>query len=147
MSKLGEWTPEIEARVEALLAEGLSTAAVAKRLTEEGFPTTKNAILGRRFRKSVAAGHVPLAKRPAPTRKGEIPPTGCRWIEGKPAGLNTVWCNAPVARPGFSYCAKHMAIAWRPAPTLAERAAGKEALALGPGFAVLRKPKRAGVAA
>ena len=38
---------------------------------------------------------------------------GCRWIEGEPAPLKPgMFCCAPPARPGGSWCTRHHKIVW-----------------------------------
>ena len=121
-----EWTPEIEARMEALRADGLSWAAVAGRLTEEGFPTTKNVLLGRTFRKRKdelrTTAVLAMTPKPLPIAKGKR--DGCRYIEGDPAGASTVYCDAPLPKPGLPYCAGHMAICYRGKPDAQENLSG-----------------------
>jgi GcrA cell cycle regulator len=41
------------------------------------------------------------------------PARACRYIAGQPAGLATVYCDAPT-RPGSSYCPHHHARCWVP---------------------------------
>lgn len=52
---------------------------------------------------------VPAAvKKRATTTRGE----GCRWIEGEPAGRNTVYCNQPRV-VGRAWCPEHYARVYR----------------------------------
>jgi hypothetical protein len=43
------------------------------------------------------------------TPRADLPPTGCRWIDGDPDGIATRWCDKPLPSPLESYCATHRA--------------------------------------
>lgn len=122
---LTTWGEEADALLTSLWLEGeLSAAKVAARLTESGFPATKNTVLGRVFRMRQAgtldaplrqAATRGLARTPRRITTGELPPTGCRWIEGEARGFDSAWCDKPAAVPGCSWCAEHIQRVFRKA--------------------------------
>ena len=114
------WTDEHDAILRDEWSKGTSARQIAAILTEQGFSQTKNGILGRAHRKGLAA-HVnankgrprkPVIIRPDFSRP--LAPTGCRYIHGDAAGWQSKWCDAPLADPDGSWCAKHRAKVFRP---------------------------------
>lgn len=108
------WTDETDALLKAEWSKGTSAREIARILTEQGFPQTKNGILGRAFRTGL--GRHPSAWEQLP-EKPPLPdltkPTGCRWIDGDAAGWQSKWCDAPVSNPTESWCAVHRDIVFR----------------------------------
>ncbi len=116
------WTEEADAILKAEWAKGTAARQIAAILTEQGFPQTKNGILGRAHRKKL--GKHEGASKPRtlifrPDFSKPLAPTGCRWIEGDAAGWQSKWCDAPAADPTESWCELHRAIVVRP-KTMAE---------------------------
>ena len=46
--------------------------------------------------------------------KAVLPRHPCRWIEGEPRGVRTVYCDAP-SEPGKDWCPVHYAVCYQPA--------------------------------
>lgn len=105
--------------------EKVSATKIAAELADAGFFVTRSAVLGRihRLRKAgkmEVPAHVPMA---ADTRRIRLLPLrpfgarperdGCRFIEGEPAGVATVFCDAPKPLAALPYCAAHMLICYR----------------------------------
>jgi GcrA cell cycle regulator len=105
--------------VDRLLAQGLTTAAVARRVN-----VTKNAVVGKVSRtprlRSTMRGRDTKSQLAAsyPTLNWNYPPHGgCHWPEGDPGDLDFHFCGAPVATPGRPYCEEHERRAYNPKPT------------------------------
>lgn len=115
------WTPEREQELRALHAEGLTCHQIGQRFSRDattihqrlrrmglsarvGLPKAQ-ASLERRAR----PGRVPDA--PAPTTGGvpfiDLAAHHCRAPLGAPHEVARLFCGAPVARPGGSWCAYH----------------------------------------
>ena len=84
----------------------------------EHLGVTRNAVIGFADRNG-------LAKTPKPQRRafdqlesliaGDH--RGCRWIEGEPVPLRPgMFCGAPVAAVGSSWCAEHSKVVWGGVP-------------------------------
>lgn len=105
----GIWTAERIAELHRLWAEGHSTAQIARMLG-----CGKNAVMSKAHRLRLPSRPNPVGVRSADP-KPELRPVqtshhrGCQWIHGQPAGAETRFCGAPVARPGCSWCAAHLA--------------------------------------
>ena len=114
------------------LAMGLTKNAIVGRAQRLGLPGRPSPILQpvakpdadpkpRRLdaRRAVTLRPAPAAVAPVvpappalPARlAGSRPGRACRYIAGQPAGLATVYCDAPTQR-GSSYCPHHHAICW-----------------------------------
>lgn len=136
-----DWSDEINETLAALWAEGMTTAKIAEVLSERFKirpPLTKNAIVGKKNRLGLTSRESPIrvadpAKPRLPsaaTRKAaakaavevainEPPPLpmtvgpvrSCCWPIGEPKQKGFHFCDAP-SRPGRSYCADHMRIAY-----------------------------------
>lgn len=108
------------------VALGLSKNAIVGRAHWLGLPGRPSPILSPRTAAEPAPkprGAPPVrvtlprpALSPAPARPalparlaGSRPGRSCRFIAGSPAGLATVYCDAPT-QPGSSYCPHHHAI-------------------------------------
>jgi len=125
------WTPEYDAILREEWSKGTAARDIAAILTAAGFSQTRNGILGRAHRKGLAR-HInantkgrPPKPRPAiirPDFSKPLAPTGCRYIHGDAAGWQSKWCDAPLADPDGSWCARHRAIVFRP-QNIAETAA------------------------
>jgi hypothetical protein len=68
------------------------------------------------------------ATTPAGLRDADM--RGCRWIDGEATPLRSgMYCSAPPARPGSSWCAEHRGIVWtasrRRSPTLRKSGAAR----------------------
>ena len=98
------WTKDWDAKMLDLLDSGVRARAVADRLTAEGFPATKNAVLGRSFRLRAKRTEVPFA---------ETTNRQCMWIE-KDAKDNPVMCCGKKTALGQPWCPDHYSICFRP---------------------------------
>lgn len=111
---VARWTEEHDELLKAEWAKGTPAREIAALLTAQGFPQTKNGILGRAHRKRLPRhenAHEPVVKK-APVDLTK--PTGCRWIDGDAAGWQSKWCDAPLADPAESWCEVHRSIVFRP---------------------------------
>jgi GcrA cell cycle regulator len=90
---------------------------IAADLTDAGYPSTRNTVLGRLFRKGLC--------KPTPSARGprSKEPTmvtdmtmfdGCRWPIGEVGKPGFHFCCVPAVIPGKPYCAEHCAKAYRP---------------------------------
>jgi len=111
------WTDATDAILEAEWAKGTSARDIAAMLTAQGFPQTRNGILGRAHRKKLGkhenANNGRPLKRPAiirPDFSKPLAPTGCRFIHGDAAGWQSKWCDAPLADPDGSWCTRHQRV-------------------------------------
>ena len=102
------WTTQHDRILEAGHKAGKFARDIAAELTAAGYPATKNTVLGRVFRN----GWSSITAKPAPVDL--TVPTGCRWIHGEAAGFQSKWCDAPISRPGESWCEEHRARVFRP---------------------------------
>ncbi len=113
----GRWTAEIDALMLDLLDKGWSAAAIADRLSEGGFPTTRNSVIGRLFRLREMGNEIALSlARPKPEPKPkpvDLGPNGCRWPIGDPGQPDFRFCEAPAVVLGKPYCSPHCALAYR----------------------------------
>lgn len=115
------WTPEQDARLRELDAEGTAYAEIARQ-----FGVTKNTIVGRAYRLRLPGRKRPRRPRRAPL---ELVPTGagtCRFIEGDPRHAKhgtDIWCGEPVAAIGEPYCPGHRSLCWTGKPVPPKRAA------------------------
>ena len=117
------WGESEDAFLRQEWAKGTTTTAIAKLLTWRGFVVSKNGVIGRANRIGLPAhtlapnrSQVPLARRLLPlVRPWEKPrKEGCRYIEGEPNGVNTIWCDAPTGEdPGEPYCPRHQSVCYR----------------------------------
>lgn len=116
------WTPETDDLLRAEWSKGTPARQIATMLTSQGFPQTKNGILGRAHRKKLGKHENANCGRPRkikpviirPDFSKPLAPTGCRYIHGDAAGWRSKWCDAPVAEIDGSWCAKHQTIVFRP---------------------------------
>lgn len=79
---------------------------IRRRSAANGAPPPK--VPAARQSRSKRAARLAAAKALATTTRGE----GCRWIEGEPAGRNTVYCNQPRV-VGRAWCPEHYARVYR----------------------------------
>lgn len=121
------WTPERDAELKRLRAEGVSVSKIG-----EALGVSRNAIAGRLFRLGLTEpSKNPIIPKPKPirgrvahkerpdassVRMADLTKSQCRWPlwNNKDGGGPDFWsCGHPVA--GGVYCAAHMAVAFRPA--------------------------------
>lgn len=128
------WTTEAKGYLQSLWMEGKSARDIATAfgLRFACAPPTRNAVLGTAHRMGLPKRASPI--RPNPERQAaakrvvdrsavksgpglmDLSSCMCRWPHGHPNRPATFhFCGATVARPGLSYCADHMARAYRPA--------------------------------
>lgn len=114
---VARWAPEHDELLRAEWAKGTPAREIAALLTAQGFPQTKNGILGRAHRKKLGKHENAFTPRPVrfrPDFSKPLPPNGCRWIDGDAAGWQSKWCDAPIADPAESWCEVHRSIVFRP---------------------------------
>lgn len=100
------WTPRRIAALANLVADGLTSKEIAKRI---GDGCTKNMVIGRMHRTGGQLLVAPL--QPPPTldqrlRFDRVQQRGCVWIIGDPQA-EWEWCGAKLEMPGMPYCAHH----------------------------------------
>jgi hypothetical protein len=123
------WTSHHESILLAGHAASKSARAIAAELTEAGYPSTKNTVLGRLFRKGLCK---PKHQKEPTMVMDPAMFDGCRWPIGEVGTAGFRFCCDPHPLPGRPYCARHHAIAYRPRDEKA---------------AVAPKPQRAGTVA
>lgn len=117
MSPAPRWTDEFDAILKDEWSKGTPARQIAEILTAQGFPQTKNGILGRAHRKGLPKHKDASERRDVPPSiirpdfSKPLAPTGCRYIHGDAAGWQSKWCDAP-ERPGSSYCDAHHFQCW-----------------------------------
>lgn len=120
------WDAEADAVLLAGWKANLTARSIAAKLTETGFPTTKNGVLGRLFRlrqdgeemglRQAATRGLPEVKQPWWKLFMDQDKDGCRYPEGDPSTDAFRFCDEP-RRQGSSYCTHHHSIAWvKPEP-------------------------------
>jgi GcrA cell cycle regulator len=106
------WTSDRVAELEALRAQGMSTAAIGRRMG-----ITKNAVVGKINRDAMRSRDVKSQLKskstPKPKSRSVVPWSypphgGCHWPEGDPSDPNFHFCGAPVITPGRLYCEEHV---------------------------------------
>jgi hypothetical protein len=105
------WTSHHESILLAGYKAKKSARAIAAELTEAGYSSTRNTVLGRLFRKGLCEPTQP--KEPAMVVDLTMF-DGCRWPIGEVGKPGFHFCCVPTVIPGKPYCAAHCAIAYRP---------------------------------
>lgn len=112
------WAPELTARLEQLVGDGVTFAAIGPALG-----ITKNAAIGKSYRmgfgrrEDAVLNNTQLAAKGRPTPKpstpAPFPAVGlCVWPHGHPRTPEFRFCAAP-AELGRPYCGDHMGVAYR----------------------------------
>lgn len=99
------WTDALVEQLTALWQQGLSTAAIGRKLG-----VSKNAVVGKVKRLLLTPRPSPLKSPPVRHAGNEKTAPNCRWPHGHPGGTGFRFCGKRIV-PGKSYCAEHMATA------------------------------------
>ncbi|TGD98074.1 GcrA family cell cycle regulator [Methylobacterium nonmethylotrophicum] len=78
------WTEEHEATVRTMAAEGAFASEIARQVTEDGFPVSRNAVLGKAMRLGVSLGR-PVSVEPEPEQVGAVAPPAAPEPDPEPA--------------------------------------------------------------
>ena len=110
------WTSKLIEDLVRLWNEGASTAEIGRQLG-----ISKNAVVGKAHRLSLAARPSPIKRQTATVTKLTGPT--CQWPIGDPRNPEFRFCNEPTAA-GKPYCTGHCAVAYtRSSSSSASRAA------------------------
>lgn len=116
------WTDKsLEARLVAMWEEGVTTAEMARQLSTEEVPITKNAVIGK-VRRLGLPMRVEKSGKSKPVRASrraleDLKAGSCAWPMGHPPDPEFHFCGASPVVLGKPYCEHHCAVAYeKPKP-------------------------------